>query len=111
MRVALSLLISQLVDSNTGPGNSLAQALWHSGDTTNQVSELSPVENNIQHTALYSMLNVMRDIYLSSQVKLLWQDPKMEGWKYETSYAFHVFHRPSIGLIRYKDLFKEFRFF
>ncbi|XP_078366293.1 uncharacterized protein LOC144650486 [Oculina patagonica] len=59
----------KLVDSNSGPGLALAQALWHSGDTSNQV-------------------------------KLLWQDPNMEGWNYQTSYAFHVTHRPSIGLIR-----------
>ena len=30
-------LIFQIVDSNVGPGVSLAQALWHSGDTTNKV--------------------------------------------------------------------------
>ena len=32
----------------------------------------------------------------------MWQDPNMEGWNYQTLYAFHVTHRPSIGLIRYE---------
>ncbi|XP_074619049.1 uncharacterized protein LOC141877908 isoform X1 [Acropora palmata] len=59
----------KIVDSNVGPGFSLAQALWHSGDTTDEV-------------------------------QLLWCDPKMEGWKYQTPYAFRIIHRPSIGLIR-----------
>ncbi|XP_074619052.1 uncharacterized protein LOC141877910 isoform X2 [Acropora palmata] len=59
----------KIVDSNVGPGFDLAQALWHSGDTTNKV-------------------------------QLLWCDPKMEGWKYRTLYAFRIIHRPSIGLIR-----------
>ncbi|CAH3017812.1 unnamed protein product [Porites evermanni] len=59
----------KLVDSNQAPGVGLAQAIWHSGDTSNLV-------------------------------KLLWCDPKMEGWKFQTPYAFHITHRPSIGLIR-----------
>ncbi|KAK2566263.1 Cartilage oligomeric matrix protein [Acropora cervicornis] len=63
------LLCKPIVDSNVGPGFSLAQALWHSGDTTDEV-------------------------------QLLWCDPKMEGWKYQTPYAFRIIHRPSIGLIR-----------
>ena len=29
--------IFQIVNSNVGPGSDLAQALWHSGDTTNKV--------------------------------------------------------------------------
>ncbi|XP_078366394.1 uncharacterized protein LOC144650562 [Oculina patagonica] len=59
----------KLVDSNTGPGPNLAKALWHSGDTPNEVT-------------------------------LLWDDPSMKGWQHQTSYGFHVTHRPSIGLIR-----------
>nr|AXL14330.1 mega-thrombospondin [Nematostella vectensis] len=36
----------------------------------------------------------------TDKTKLVWQDPKMAGWKHETPYQFHIKHRPSIGLIR-----------
>ena len=30
---------NQVVDSKTGPGENLAKALWHSGDTANEVGD------------------------------------------------------------------------
>ena len=39
-------------------------------------------------------------IYRFFQATLLWDDPKLKGWQHQTSYGFHITHRPSIGLIR-----------
>ncbi|KAJ7372480.1 hypothetical protein OS493_018987 [Desmophyllum pertusum] len=62
----------KLIDSTVGPGSALAQS-----------------------TVAFWGYRQKR-----VKVKLLWQDPNMEGWKYQTPYTFHVTHRPSIGLIR-----------
>ncbi|KAK3582849.1 hypothetical protein CHS0354_039999 [Potamilus streckersoni] len=59
----------KLINSNTGPSASLANALWHSSDT-------------------------------SDQVKLLWQDPELEGWEPRKSYKWNLIHKPSLGYIR-----------
>ncbi|CAB3979783.1 cartilage oligomeric matrix -like [Paramuricea clavata] len=45
----------KLINSNTGPSNNLAHALWHSGDTSNQVSLLwhDPLMQGWEHKTAY----------------------------------------------------------
>ena len=55
----------QLVNSNSGPSQALAEALWDTDDS--------------RHT---------------TQVKLLWHDPAMIGWTHRTPYRWNLSHRP-----------------
>ena len=50
--VVIAFFVFQLVDSNTGPGFDLAQALWHSGDTANKVNN-SFISHENKNTSTY----------------------------------------------------------
>ncbi|XP_053698401.1 cartilage oligomeric matrix protein-like [Sabethes cyaneus] len=46
--------------------------------------------------------SLWNDANIESQTKLLWQDSKKEGWKFDTAYRWKLLHRPAIGLIRFR---------
>ena len=55
--VVVAFFVFQLVNSDSGPGFDLAQALWHSGDTTNKVNDsFISQENKITNTYLPAVL-------------------------------------------------------
>ena len=37
---------------------------------------------------------------VAGQTKIIWKDPKNQGWKSETSYRVYIQHRPKTGIIR-----------
>ena len=39
---------------------------------------------------------------VAGQTKVIWRDPKNQGWKRKTSYRVYIQHRPKTGIIRLK---------
>ena len=37
---------------------------------------------------------------VAGQTKVIWKDPKYQGWKPKTSYRVYIQHRPKKGIIR-----------
>lgn len=117
----------KLVNSTTGPGEYLRNALWHTGNTRHQAriggfivslysachkSHWSSYLNRwaFTKTTLNTGTVKIRYSYLSLpwhlcvfQVRTLWHDPNNIGWKDYTAYRMHLIHRPKTGFIRYKD--------
>lgn len=105
----------KLVNSKTGPGEYLRNALWHTGDTEDEVINNKNIYVfcvvlgglvkiiDIKLCPLSQVIFAMnlRVLIEFLQVKLLWKDPRNAGWKEKTAYRLELIHRPDIGLIRY----------
>lgn len=100
----------KVVNSTTGPGEHLRNALWHTGDTAGQVripfpdSKMTYIKHNVWQLFHFTYCN------LSFQVRTLWHDPKNIGWKDFTAYRWHLTHRPKTGLIRWAQKFSNVPF-
>ena len=56
--------------------------------------------NNFFQLAICSLGVDQQDV--AGQTKVIWRDPKNQGWKRKTSYRVYIQHRPKTGLIRLK---------
>lgn len=86
----------KVVNSSTGTGEHLRNALWHTGNTPGQVGSML-------NTSYLSVLKAVKALYPINgfmQVRTLWHDPKNIGWKDYTAYRWHLIHRPKTGFIR-----------
>lgn len=87
----------KVVNSSTGTGEHLRNALWHTGNTPGQVGSML-------NTSYLSVLKAVKALYPINgfmQVRTLWHDPKNIGWKDYTAYRWHLIHRPKTGFIRW----------
>lgn len=89
----------KVVNSTTGTGEYLRNALWHTGNTPGQVG------CNLNAKWCVTMpVSVLILVLLTilQKVRTLWHDPKNIGWKDYTAYRWHLIHRPKTGFIRYE---------
>lgn len=89
----------KVVNSTTGTGENLRNALWHTGNTLGQASILSLSLSQGLLPGCDS-LRFLSEPFCSTQVRTLWHDPKNIGWKDYTAYRWHLIHRPKTGFIR-----------
>lgn len=93
----------KVVDSTTGPGQFLRNALWHTGNTRNQAGVLATSSPLLPKVAFIDLLP--RPLFVCVlQVRTLWHDPNKIGWKDYTAYRMHLIHRPKTGFIRYREV-------
>ena len=48
------------------------------------------------------MWAMRNDQDVAGQTKIIWRDPKKQGWKPKTSYRVYIQHRPKTGIIHLK---------
>lgn len=103
----------KVVDSATGPGEFLRNALWHTGNTRNQagLGALVISSHSSPGPHLFIYFSTPPSVCLSVclfvcvlQVRTLWHDPNKIGWKDYTAYRMHLIHRPKTGFIRYREV-------
>lgn len=93
----------KVVNSTTGPGEHLRNALWHTGNTAGQVSTLVVFSHPVDVFNIRMSKKTMAVCFPMLQVRTLWHDPKNIGWKDFTAYRWHLIHRPRTGLIRWAN--------